>query len=166
MNTFCHDNIKHLSLFLTPSENMLFSTAGKYFKNNTDRIEYIKKLKQRSCFKLEKILTLSICKPDDIKYDLMEHNNSFDIYDKKIILLDYISDLSNLLLSKKNICIWEDSIKRPKDWYLSKICNSHSLYTTPLPPQIHRIHKVYRYKMCGIIRHTIKNSMLLKALIY
>tara|TARA_B100000524_G_scaffold345684_1_gene244704 strand:- start:929 stop:1420 length:492 start_codon:yes stop_codon:yes gene_type:complete len=163
MNTFCHDNIKHLSLFLTPSENLLLSTAGKYFKNNTDRIEYIKKLKQRSCFKLKDIIT-RFNAPDDVKYDLIEGDH-FDNYDKKIILLDYISDLSNLLLSKKNICIWEE-LMGPKKWYLSKICNSHSLYTLPLPPQTHKIHKVYRYKMHGVIRYTIKNSMLLKALIY
>lgn len=164
MNTFCHDNIKHLSLFLTPSENLLFSTTGKYFKNNIDRIEFIHKLKHISCLKLQKLLINSVCKPDDIYEDLIAGEN-FDEYDKKIILLDYISDLANLLLSKYNICIWQE-YWGPKKWYYSKICNSHSLYTIPHQPQIHKIHKTYRYKMCGIIRHTIKNSMLLKALIY
>ena len=163
MYVISEDNIKDISLFLTPGENMLFSTTGKYFKNNTDRIESIKKLKQRSCFKLKNILT-PFFEPDDINYDLTEGDH-FDNYDKKIILLDYIADLANLLLSKKNICIWEE-LFGPKKWYLSKMCNSHSLYTMPLPPQTHKIHKVYRYKMHGVIRYTVRKSMLLKALIY
>ena len=164
MNTICHDNIYQISLFLSPSENMWFSTTGKYFKNSTDRIHFIKKLKHISCLKLQLLVINSVCKPDDIHEDLIVGYH-FDNYDKKILLSDYISDLSNLLLSKNNICIWEE-LSSPKKWYYSKICTSHSLYALPHQPRIHKIHKKYRYKMCGNIRHTVKNSMLLKALIY
>lgn len=166
MRSLCDDTIIHMHSYLTLNDHSSLSTANKYFKNMIDRKELIKKLKNVSFNRLNDLIHIALpwCKYEDVEIDIT--GDTFDYMDKSTIFTSYIEEISTALLVKSNIACNENSNLKPSRTYLSTMCYSHSLFTEPLPPKEYKIDKIYRCRMIGQIRHTIRKSLLLKALIY
>jgi hypothetical protein len=164
MNTLCSDIHKYLGTYLSLNDEVFLSSVDKYFNNTLDRKDIIKKLKNISCNKLYTIIdnTFTWCNIEFIKNDI--ENNS--IQDKAAYFSEYIHELSSELLMASNIYISRERWNKRKKWYNARMCNSHSLFTEPTTPRIHKIHKIYRYKMVGTIKYAVNNSLAIRALIY
>lgn len=107
---------------------------------------------------------------ETIKIDIEESDDllQWSISDRKLFLTEYINSLGLLLLTTSNICCNElINIHPVKRWYESRCCVSVNLNNTIIPTiKVQKIHRVYRHKMIGECKNIIKNSLLLKALIY
>ncbi len=167
MDALCSDIHKDLASYLSLNDAAFLSTVDKYFNETLDRKHIIEKLKKNSCDKLYSIIdnTFNWCNIEFIKNDI-EPRNENSVEDRVAYFSDYIDELSRELLIASDIYMTRERWNKRKKWYNARICNSHSLFTEPTTPRIHKIHKIYRYRMVGTIKFAVNNSLVLRALIY